>query len=136
MISQYLHICMKGFIWEFMCSSLFLQQRPACLVCLIWTFLEMEGCWLYSCYFVRCCFQDLFNIVRSILVQFLSSFFSIYLVSVHLGPPYSRISRAHIHTHTKRTFQQMFIHLYMFILICLCLYIVTIDVSVAECHSS
>ena len=31
--------------------------------------------WLYGCCFVECCFQDLFSIARSILVQFLSSFF-------------------------------------------------------------
>ena len=41
--------------------------------------------------FVECCFQDLFNIARSILVQFPSSFFSICLVSVHLVHPYCRI---------------------------------------------
>ena len=56
-----------------MSSSLLLQQCPTCLVCLIWMVLEM-GCY----------FQDLFNIARSILVQFPSSFFSICLVSIHL----------------------------------------------------
>ena len=31
---------------------------------------------MYSCCFVGCCFQDLFNIAHSILVQFPSTFFS------------------------------------------------------------
>ena len=72
-------------------SSLLLQQCPTCLVHLIWIVLEMEGRWLYSCCFVGCCFQDLFNIARSILVQFPSSFFSIYLISVYVVHPYNRI---------------------------------------------
>ena len=38
-----------------------------------------------------CCFQDLFNITRSIIVQFPSSFFfSMRFVSVHVVYPYSR----------------------------------------------
>ena len=48
-----------------------------------------RGWWPYSCCFVRCCLQDLFNIARSILVQLLSSFFSIRLVSIHVVHPYS-----------------------------------------------
>ena len=47
--------------------------------------------WPYSCYFVGCCLQDLFNIVRSILVSLPSSFFSIRLVSVPVVHPYSSI---------------------------------------------
>ena len=39
------------------------------------------------------CFQDLFNIARSILVQLPSSFFSIRLVSVHVVHPYSTMDR-------------------------------------------
>ena len=46
---------------------------------------------LYSCCFVGGCLQDLFNTVRSILVQFLSSFLSIRLVSVHVVHSYSSI---------------------------------------------
>ena len=48
--------------------SLLLQQCPACLVCLILIVFVMGGRWLYSFCFVGCCFQDLFNIARSILV--------------------------------------------------------------------
>ena len=44
---------------------------------------------LYSFCFVKCCFYDLFNKARSILVQLLSSFFSINLVSVNVVHPYS-----------------------------------------------
>ena len=63
----------------------------ACFVCLIWMVLEMRGRWLYSCCFVGCSFQNLFNKAHSLLVQFLSSFFSIHLISVHVVHPYSRI---------------------------------------------
>ena len=62
-----------------MSSSLLLQQCPACLIRLIWMVFEMGGRWPYICCFVGCCFQDLFNIARSILVQLLSCFFSIRL---------------------------------------------------------
>ena len=67
-----------------MSSSLFLQQCPVCLFCLIWMVLEMGGKWPYSCYFVECYFKDLFNIAYSIFVQVPSSFCSIRLVSVHV----------------------------------------------------
>ena len=60
-----------------MSSSLLLQQCPAYYVCLILMVLEIGGKWPYSCYFVECCFKNLYKIARSILVQFLSSFFSI-----------------------------------------------------------
>ena len=45
-----------------MSSSLLLQQCPACLVCLILIVLVMGSRWPYSCCFVGCCLQDLFNI--------------------------------------------------------------------------
>ena len=46
--------------------------------------LEMGRKWPYSCCFVGCCFQDLFNITRSILVQFPSNFFCMRFVSIHV----------------------------------------------------
>ena len=61
-------------------SSLLLRQFPAYLVPLI----------SMVCCFVWCCFQNMFNITRSILVQFPSIFFS---VSVHLVHIESRINR-------------------------------------------
>ena len=73
-------------------SSLLLQQCPACLVRLIWIVFVMCGRWPYSCCFVGCCFQDLFNIARSILASLPSSLFSIRLVSVHVVHPYSSIN--------------------------------------------
>ena len=45
----------------------------------------------YNCFFVGCCFQDLFNTICNILVQLPSSFFSIRFVNVHMVHPYSRI---------------------------------------------
>ena len=36
----------------------FLQQCPACLVCLTWIVFMMGGRWPYSCYFVGCNHQD------------------------------------------------------------------------------
>ena len=50
---------------------------------------QMGGKWLYSCCFVGYYYQDLFNIVRSILVQLPSSVFPIHFVSVHVVYPYS-----------------------------------------------
>ena len=70
----------------------FLKQFSACLVRLIWMLLEIGGEWPYSCCFLVCCFQDLFCTARSIFVQFLSSFFSICLVSIHVMHQYSRIN--------------------------------------------
>ena len=49
-------------------SSLLLQQCPACLVHLTWIVFMMGGRWSYSCCFVRCCLQNLFNIAHNILV--------------------------------------------------------------------
>ena len=63
-----------------------------CPTCLIWMVLEMGGRRPYNCCFVGCYFQDLFRMTHSILVQFLSSFFSIRLVSIHVVHPYSRIN--------------------------------------------
>ena len=69
-----------------MSSSLFLEQCPACLVRLIWIVLEIEGKLPYKYCFVGCCFQRLFKIARSILLQFPSSFFSMHFVSyINLG---------------------------------------------------
>ena len=51
-----------------MSSSLLLQQCPAYLVHLILIVFVIGGRWPYSCCFVGCCLQDLFNIARSILV--------------------------------------------------------------------
>ena len=51
-----------------MSSSLFLQQCPACLVCLTWIVFVIGGRWPYSWCLVGCCRQDLFKIARSILV--------------------------------------------------------------------
>ena len=47
-------------------SSLFLQQCPACLVCLTWIVFVMGGRWLYSWCLVGCCRQDLL-MLRAIL---------------------------------------------------------------------
>ena len=51
-----------------MSLTLLLQQCPACLVRLTWIVFVMGGKWPYNCCFVRCCFQDSFNIAHSILV--------------------------------------------------------------------
>ena len=72
-----------------MSLSLLFWECTACLVRLIWTVLEMGGRWLYSCCFVGCYFQHLFNIARSILVQLPSSFFSIRLISIYIVYLYS-----------------------------------------------
>ena len=51
-----------------MSSSLLLQLCPACLVRLTCIVFVMGGRWPYSWCLVGCCYQDLFNIARSILV--------------------------------------------------------------------
>ena len=72
-------------------SILLLQQCPACLARLIWMVFMMGGWYPHSCCFVGCCLQYLFNTAQSILVQLLSSFLSICLVSIHVVHPYSNI---------------------------------------------
>ena len=59
-----------GIHWStsLMSLSLLLQQYPACLVYLAWIVFMMGGRWPYSWCLVGCCYQDLFNIARSILV--------------------------------------------------------------------
>ena len=47
-----------------MSSSLLLQQCPACLVHLTWIVFVMGSMWPHSWCLVRCCRQDLFNIIR------------------------------------------------------------------------
>ena len=51
-----------------MSLSLLLQQCLACLVRLAWIVFVMGGRWPYSWCLVGCCYQDLFNIARNILV--------------------------------------------------------------------
>ena len=51
-----------------MSSSLLLQQYPACLVCLTWIVFMIGGRWSYSWCLAGCCLQDLFNVVRNILL--------------------------------------------------------------------
>ena len=51
-----------------MSSSLLLQQCLACLARLILIVFEVGGWCPYSCCFVRCCLQDVFNIAHSILM--------------------------------------------------------------------
>ena len=75
-----------------MSSSLLLQQCPACLFHLTLIVFVMGGRWLYSCCFVACCLQDLFNTAGNILVWLLSSFFSICLVNIHIVHPCSNIN--------------------------------------------
>ena len=72
----------------------FILTSPAVSVCLVRLTLivfVMGGRWPYSCCFVGCCLQDLFNTARSILVYLPSSFFSIVFVSVHEVHPFDSI---------------------------------------------
>ena len=56
-------------------SSLLLQLCPTCSVRLVWMIFERGGWWPYSCCFVGCFRQDLFNTSHNILAQLPSSFF-------------------------------------------------------------
>ena len=55
---------------------------------------EIGDWWPYSYYFVGYCFQELFNIARSILVQLPSNFFSVRVVSVQVMNLYSSMNTA------------------------------------------
>ena len=81
-----------GIHWciSLMSSSLLLQQCPAYLVRLTWIVFVMGGRWSYSCCFVGCWLQDLFNMARNILCN-CCQVFSLRLVSVHVMHPYSSI---------------------------------------------
>ncbi len=74
-----------------MSSSQLLHLCSACLVRLTLIVFVMGDWWPYSCSFVGCCLQDLFNIPCSILVLLPLSFFSSRSVSVHVVHPHSRI---------------------------------------------
>ena len=63
-----------------MSLCLLLQQCSACLVRLICMVLEIGDRWPYNSCSVRCCFEDLFNIAHSNLVQLPSSLVNVYLV--------------------------------------------------------
>ena len=69
-----------------MSSSLLLQQCPACLVRLTWIVFVMGGRWPYSWCLVGCCRQDLFNIARSINLNyfFYLMIFVLVAIWVHL----------------------------------------------------
>ena len=101
---MYVHV--KGSRGEsLMSSSLHLQQCPPCIVHLIWMVLEMEVRWQYSRCFVGCCFQDLFNIACSILVQFSSN-----LVNIHVVHPYcdtTALKKLHFILSDKSDFHMM-----------------------------
>ena len=91
-VVQHLHIRVKESIGElclWVCPY-FSNSVPRVLS-VLFGWLEIGGRWLYSCCFVGCYFQNLFNIGCNILVQFPSNFFSICLVSVYVVHPFSRI---------------------------------------------
>ena len=72
----------------------FVLSSPAVSWVSFWFYLDgfrSGGKWSYSYYFLRYYLQDLFSIARSIPVEFLSSFFSIHFVSVHVVHPDTRI---------------------------------------------
>ena len=46
--------------------------------------LEMGGKWSHSCRFLTFCFQDLFSLAHSFIVQFLSGFFSMHFFSIYI----------------------------------------------------
>ena len=90
LVIQHLHIRVKGPIEERHLWVL-LQLCPACFVHLVRIVLKIGGRWLYSCCLVECYCQDFFSMTCSIFVQFLSSLFSISLVSIHVVYSCSRM---------------------------------------------
>ena len=71
--------------------SLLLPQCPTCLVHLTCMVCEKRGRWPHNCYFLECCFQDLFKAACSILVQTPSSFFSMHFIIIHVVHLFSSI---------------------------------------------
>ena len=66
-----------------MSSSLLLQQCHACLARLIWIVFVMSGRLSYSCCFVECCLQDLFNIEREELLEGIIVYLGIFSVTLN-----------------------------------------------------
>ena len=68
----------------------FVFSSPAvsCMSCTFWMILAMEGKWPYRCCFMEFCFQNLFDLARNFLIQFLSRFVSKHFFSVHVVHPY------------------------------------------------
>ena len=81
LVGQHWHVHVKRSIEE---RSLWVRSciSSSVFICMV---LEMVGKWPYSSCFVGCYFQDLFNIARSILVQFQSSLFSILFCQRRCG---------------------------------------------------
>ena len=79
--------------YEYITSSLLLQQCSACLSRVTWMICEIGGKWPLICYFVGSCLQESFKIGRSIFVLFPSSF-SLCFVSVHGVHLYNSIDTA------------------------------------------
>ena len=66
-----------------------LQYCSSHLAPLTWINYEIGGKWPYSCCLVGYFFQDLFKTACSILMYFLSSFFSMHFVRLQVVQPYS-----------------------------------------------
>ena len=93
LVTQHLPICVKRsrgacrlWVHSYFSSSV----QDVLFVLFGWSF-EMRGWWPYSSCFVECCFQSLFIIACSILMQYPFNFLIICFVSVHVVHPYSRI---------------------------------------------
>ena len=66
-----------------MSLSLFLQQCPTCLVRITWIVFVMGDRWPYGCVLWSAAFR-IYSVLLTAIVQLLSFFFSIRLVSVHV----------------------------------------------------
>ena len=70
------------------CLDYFSSAQHVLLI-LHWRVYEIGDKCPYNCFFVDCCFQDLFKIVCSILLQFPSSFFSRCFINIEMVHPFS-----------------------------------------------
>ena len=77
-----------------MSSFWLLQLWSAYLVRLVEIVCKMGGCWLYSCCFFGCWFQDFWLAARIILMSFPSNLFFLYFVSIHVMYSYRSIDIA------------------------------------------
>ena len=70
--------------WKNIPYEFVLASSAVCLIRFIWMVWEMGGKWQYNCCFVGCCFQELFCVARSILVQIPSTFFFLCVLTASM----------------------------------------------------
>ena len=110
-----------------MCLSLLLQQCSACIFRLTRMVLEMGSMWLYSCCFVRGCFQVFINLARSILAIYHMEDWSIRLNITGLLPSsgcvnttLQRLRKRNEKKLYGNTTRMLWVYIYIYMCVCVC----------------